>query len=126
MNYIAIKGFRGGNLFYIREKKRLFLRKSTKLGQTYLVCYDTVLTKNYKKKNPSFEACPSRCVLNESTGLLRYTESSHREHDDHECIFNDLVSLNAMKDRCRYLAVNYPYSARRIPVKEIYLAEMSK
>lgn len=127
MNFVPIKGFRGGNLSYVREEKNLYLPKTkTKTGQSYLVCYDTILMKNEKRENPNFKDCPARCVVDEATGLLRCTVSHHREHGNHESIFNDLISLNGMKDRCRYLAAQYPFSARKIPVKDIFLAEMAK
>lgn len=126
MEYVPIKGFRGGNLIYIPEDRHLYVRRTTKAGRVYFVCYDTVLTKRLKKQEPNFQECGARCTLNESTGLCSKKASCHRDHENHDVIFRDLQSLNTMKDKCRYLAENFPFSARRIPIKEIFLAEMAK
>lgn len=52
------------------------------------------------------------------------TDTPHADHDDHEIIY--LISLNNMKDNCRLLAEEFPISAKKIPVEEIFLMEMSK
>lgn len=124
MEYTAVTGFNGGNLFYIPEEKHLYVRKTTKNGTVHLVCYDTVETAKTKKSDPSFIECAARCHL--KGDQLSRTNSTHRHHANHELAFKDLVSLNAMKDHCRYLAKHFPFSAHKIPVSEIFYVEMAK
>lgn len=126
MEYTTIRGFRGGNLFYVQEERNLYVRKTTKAGLSYLVCYDTVQMKKSKQQDPHFEEYSARCTVDEGTGLCWRNNSCHRDHDNHELIFRDLQSLNAMKDHCHFLATKFPLSARRIPIKDIFLAEMAK
>lgn len=129
MECIQIKGFQSGNLFYLPSEKHLFLQKSSKSGKKFLVCYDTVASVGVNEdNNDDYDSltCCARCTFDEKTGLCRRNSSPHTDHDDHEIKFRDLQSLNAMKDHCRYLATNFPFSARKIPIKEIYLSEMAK
>lgn len=120
MDYIKVNGFNGGKLYYLPKEKHLFLRKTSKNEKTYLICYDTIMAKK------SANACSARCRLDESTGECLRTVTNHCNHESHEIIFQDLVSLNAMKDQCRYLAEKFPFSAHLIPISEIFLIEMSK
>lgn len=140
MECIQIKGFSGGNLFYVPDEKHLFMQKSrsSKKLKKYLVCYDTVLSKNKVGGGADSEfddenfkevicnGCPARCTFDEKTGLVIRNFSPHTNHVDHEIKFRDLQTLNAMKDHCRYLATNFPFSARRIPIRDIYMTEMAK
>lgn len=122
MEYVAVQG-RRGNLYYVTEDKHIYVRKTLKeSGRSYLVCYDSVL----KKKVANIEKCTARCTLDEVNGLCFRNSTPHSDHENHEVAFRDLQSLNAMKDHCRYLASNFPLSARKVPIKEIFLAEMAK
>lgn len=126
MEFINIKGFRGGNLYYVQEDGHLFIRKTLKSGKMYLACYDTIRTKKQKIEDPDFKECQARCSIDSATGVFWRNLTCHRDHDTHELIYRDLQSLNSMKDQVRYLAANFPFSARRIPIKEIFLTEMAK
>lgn len=127
MEFIEIKGFRGGDLFYLPNEGHLYVQKSSTEGKKYLVCYNTVVSEDEDDdEDVVHEACSARCTLDEKMGLCYRNTSPHSGHTDHEIKFRDLQSLNAMKDHCRYLATNFPFSARKIPIKEIYLAEMAK
>lgn len=129
MECIPIKGFQGGDLIYIPKEKHLYVRKSNISGKSFLVCYDTVAYKDTdidKDDDYEFVKCSARCMLDVRTGKCHRNSTPHTDHDDHEIKFHDLQSLNAMKEHCRYLAKNFPFSARKIPIKEIFLSEMSK
>lgn len=125
MEYTKIKGFNGGTLYYLPEEKHLFLRKTSKNGMTYVVCYDTIMNKQKKKQDGNMEVCKARGQLNEGAEKCWRT-AVHSHHENHDIIFRDLVSLNAMKEQCRFLAEKYPFSAHLIPISEIFLVEMSK
>lgn len=141
MECVTIKGFGGGTLYYMVKEKRLYLRKDGKNGKTYLACYDTVLSKpnnnkkeknssNKRKRDKNYAQCPARCHVDEKSGECWRTEASHScrhgPHGAHDLIYRDLVSLNAMKDTCRFIAEHFPNSAHKMPIREIFLLEMSK
>lgn len=121
MDYVLIQGFQSGTLFYVPSEKHLYVRKSSRNDNVYLACYDTIISKNEKNNNVS---CSARCHVKQN--ICVRTDTPHSVHDDHEIIYNDLISLNAMKNSCRLLAENFPISAKKIPIKEIFLMEMSK
>lgn len=121
MNYISIRGFHGGTLYYVPSEKHLYVRKSYRKGSMYLVCYDTIRSKN---EDNNVTICHARCVAHAEKCVK--TGTPHGNHEDHEIIYKDLISLNAMKDNCRLLAERFPISAKKIPVEEIFLMEMAK
>lgn len=121
---IEVKGWSGGLVYYAPDEEHLYCRKDGYNGTKYLVCYETVASRS--KKNKKSVKCPARRHLDEKSGKSSCTLSQHSSHDNHEVIYRDLVSLNAMKDRCRYLAENFPGCAHRISVKGIFLKELSK
>lgn len=122
MEFIAVKGRQGGNLYYVKEDKHLYVRKTLASGISYLACYNTVL----KNQDSHIQGCSARCTLDETKGLCFRNSTYHSHHENHEVVFRDLQSLNAMKEHCRYFALNFPFSAKKTPIKEIFLAEMSK
>lgn len=122
-DFCYIVGFSGGSLLYLKSEKRLFTRKNKNpiRGKVYWTCYDPII-KTDNKINP----CGARCTFDVKTGECWRNDVLHSVHRNHELIYHDLLSLNAMKDHCRYLAKNFPISAHKIPIKEIFLAEMAK
>lgn len=120
MDYVFIQGFQSSTLLYVPSEKHLYVRKSSGKGSVYLVCYDTIVSKNEIHKT----TCSARCQLKQKTCVR--TAAPHTHHDNDEIIYNDLVSLNAMKSSYRLLAKNFPLSAKKIPIKEIFLMEMAK
>lgn len=118
MEFCYISGYSSGCLLYLKSEKHLFVRKETKNNRTYWVCYDTIKS--------GAGSCKSRCIVDEKTKKCNRNDTPHGAHENHELDFKDLVSLNAMKDHCRYLAQNFPYSAHKIPIKAIFMAEMIK
>lgn len=122
MNFIYITGFNGGRLLYLKREKHLFTRKDIKNGTSYWICYDTIAT----AKNLMPGSCRARCKVDEATQVYERNNTPHTCVEDHELYFRDMESLNAMKDHCRYLATNFPYSAYKIPIKDIFLVEMTK
>lgn len=126
MEYIKINGFNGGTLYYLPEEKHLFLQKSTRDGIIYLVCYDTIVNKPKISEGVSVRVCRARRRINESTKECSKTSSDHCVHGNHEILFRDLVSLNKMKEQCRFLSEKFPFSAHLVPISEIFIIEMAK
>lgn len=123
MEFVTVKGRKGGNLYYVIEDDHLYVRKTLKKsGRTYLICYESVL----KKRDSNNQICSARCTLDEVNRTCYRNMTPHTSHDNHGVMFRDLQSFNAMKDHCIYLGSNFPFSARKVPIKEIYLAEMAK
>lgn len=120
---VTLNGWNGGNVYYASDEELLYVRKNEYNGKYFLVCHDTVMNKKDKNKNE--KKCPGRCHYNSITGECVIT-TKHNHSTKHKIEYNDLVSLNAMKDMCRYLAANLPGSAHKISVKEIFLMEMAK
>lgn len=121
-----ITGFsdKGRCLLYLTSEKHLFVRKNKepKNGKVYWVCYDSILLGADAKPG----SCAARCTVDVNSGQCWRNETKHCQHESHEITFKDLESLNAMKNHCRYLATNFPFSAHKIPISEIFLTEMGK
>lgn len=122
MDFSYITGFSGSQLLYLKEDKHLFTRKCSKNGRTYWVCYDTIASA--VNLVPGF--CRARCTVIDATNECIRNETAHTCIGDHEVCVRDMESLAAMKDHCRYLANNFPNSAHKISIKDIFLAEMIK
>lgn len=121
MNYCYVIGLSGKNeLLYIDKEKCLYMEHSQKNGKKYFQCYQGRL-----KSSLDYVPCPARCNVDQSTKIYTRTNGIHN-HKNHELEFNDLKSLNAMKDKCRWLADSVPLYAYKISVKEIFLEEMAK
>lgn len=125
MEYETITGSNGKSILYYFNS-HLYVRKSSSRDGNilYLECYEASLSKN-KDNNGNFKVCGARLQIDQSTKLCEANGTCHK-HENHEVKFRDLVSLNAMKEKCRYLAEHFPFSSRKIPVKEIFLLEMAK
>lgn len=121
-----ITGFsdKGGSLLYLISEKHLFVRKNKepKNGKVYWVCYDSIVVGADGKPG----SCAARCTVDVNNNQCWRNDTNHSRHECHEITFKDLESLNAMKDHCRYLSTNFPFSAHKIPISEIYLTEMAK
>lgn len=117
---IEVNGFNGGIIHYSSKEKRLYVQRGTmRNGDLYLACYDTIL-------NKSNSQCSAKRAYNQANGYSRSTNCKHSKHGNHKIIYRDLVSLNNIKKQCRYLAKNFPTSAHKVPIKEIFLQEMAK
>lgn len=118
---IEVTGYHGGTIYYSTEEKHLYVKrgKTRKGGEAYLACYDTILDK------PNSQ-CPAKRVYTKVNGHSRSTNPLHSNHENHEIIYKDLISINNVKNHCRYLAENFPTSAHKVSIKEIFLLEMAK
>lgn len=123
MEFCYIKGFcdKVHQLVYIRAEKHLFSRTHEKNGIAYYCCYHKIMVGDNKQA-----ACAARCKINLKTSVCNRNGTVHTDHTNHEVVFRDLESINSMKNHCRYLAEHFPFSAHRIPIKDIFLGEMAK
>lgn len=123
-SFSHIKGFsdKGGSLVYLENDQHLFVQRRETNGRVYCACYDQVT------KGPSgqYGSCGARCIIDVESSTCRRNNVSHTCHENHAITFRDMKSLNTMKDHCRYLAEHFPFSAQKIPIKEIFLSEMAK
>lgn len=123
--FCYITGFKeGSSLLYLKEEKNLFFRKNKELqnGKIHWACNASNIPAIYGQP----DSCPARCTMDLIKSEIYRNNAAHIHEANHEIVFRDLESLNAMKNHCRYLAANFPYSAHLIPVKEIFLSEMAK
>lgn len=117
---IEVNGFHGGIIYYSSKEKHLYVQRGKmRNGDLYLACYDTILNKLNSQ-------CSAKRVYNKGNRYSRSTNHKHTKHGHHEIIYRDLVSLNNMKNQCRYLTQNFPTSAHKVPIKEIFLQELAK
>lgn len=130
MSLIDVPGFNGGLLYYVPDKKHFNVReKECDNGNMYLICHDQMEYKNEMRKSEKNRkkeviSCSGRCFMNRITGEMRLTGG--HSHKDHELMYKDLISLNAMKNKCRFIAENFPLSAHKMSIREIFLMEMVK
>lgn len=119
LKYSLTKGFRDGDLLlYSHFEKKLFYKTNDRLnGQQDYACYENIMNKGCN--------CKARLHLRADNSCER-NKQLHIDHENHEITFRDMESLDAMREKCRYLIKHYPASAQKIPVKEIFLSEMIK
>lgn len=125
MEHSFVSGFHSGTLMYLHEEKHLFRKVNDRKGQEEWMCYESILPQMYRlnELDP-----PTKCTAKtfRIENLLRRNQIAHSHHHDHELVFRDLVSLEAMKEKCRKLAEWCPLSSYRIPAKEIFMTELAK
>lgn len=119
-----------GTLYYDDEEKNLYVvNKTGKNGTIYLACYETITGKKKERKEVmEYAPCSARRQL-ESKNAKSWKNSKccHTEHyDDHAILYRNFLSLNEMKKQCRFFAEHFPLSTAKIPIKDIFLMEMSK
>lgn len=124
MEYCIFKGFHGGDILYLKEEKHLFYRKIERNGSVEYACYQSILLKN-KNQSKSITPCTSRAKIDGNKVCSRNT-ICHSKHANHEVIFRDLVTLNAVKDKCRMLQEILPIESHKASAKLIFLREMAK
>lgn len=131
MSLIEVVGFNGGTLYYEPDAKHFYVKEKDHNGNTYMICHDQMEYKNERRKSEKnrskkdLKPCPARCSFNHITGEMKLT-AEHAHEDNHEVMYKDLMSLDSMKDKCRFLAEHFPFSAHKVSVREIYLMEMAK
>lgn len=121
---IQLIGFNGKNVYYDPKSKILYSRNNGSKGISYLKCYEDVKGKT-KKNRKKWKPCGGRAKLDDASGKSWPTHC-HAEHKNHEIVYRDLMSLNTMKDRCRFLAKNYPGQSHKLSNKIIFLTEIAK
>lgn len=121
VKFCYTRGFsdRKHDLLYLEDEKHLFVRRdgSDDGTKVYYGCYDALNGSN---------GCKARCTMDTKTNKCKRNNKPHNGHDNHEVTYRDMESLNAMKDHCQYLFKNFPFSAMKIPIEEIFLTEMAK
>lgn len=107
-------------LLYLVGEKHLFFRKGPSYDGTkdYYACYDGI--------NGTPGSCKARCTLDLETKKCTRNNTPHSNHEIHDVDYRDMESLQAMKDHCKYLATNFPFSAHKIPIDDIFLTEIAK
>lgn len=119
---IKLQSRMGGIIYYAPEEKHFYVKRKKKKGKVYMSCYDIMA----KKTLPTELQCPAKRVYTPEDELSRPTNTNHTNHENHELMYRDLVSLNNMKDHCNYTATNFPTSANKVSVREIFLLELAK
>lgn len=113
------KGFsdRKHDLLYLENEKHLIVRRVHDGTKVYYNCYDALNGSN---------GCKARCTIDLKTNKCTRNYKQHNGHGNHEVTYRDMESLNEMKNHCKYLRKHFPFSATKIPIKEIFLTEMAK
>lgn len=125
MEHSFVSGFHSGTLLYLHGEKHLFRKVNDRNGQEEWMCYESILPQIYQLNEPNpHTKCTAKTFR--KTNSLRRNQTSHSHQHDHERVFRDLVSLEAMKEKCKQLAEWCPLSSYRIPAKEIFMTELAK
>lgn len=111
-------------LLYLEGEKNLFFHKgeSRDGSKVYYSCYHNLSDESNCEKVP----CKARCSIDVDSKKCTRNNQPHNGHENHEVTLRDIKSLQAMKDHCKYLATNFPFSAQKIPINDIFLTEMAK
>lgn len=131
MEFSYIQGFHGGMLLYLHEEKHLFVKSHDRNGQVEFICYEETLSKEkYKNDEVATQGqqkktkCTAKSFVRDNH--CRRNKIQHQVHPDHELVYQDLQTLNAVKEKCKLLAEWCPLSSHKISSKEIFLVELSK
>lgn len=124
MEFSYIQGFHGSTLLYIHEEKHLFMKTNDRNGRTEYICYEVALSKEkYRYEEPKIK-CNARASTKQN--MCKRNKVEHQQHANHELVFRDLQTLNAIKEKCRLLSEWCPSSAHKISAKEIFMIELAK
>lgn len=127
MQYELIQGFHDSahQLLYAPGEKHLYVQKYNRSGQLEFICYESILPQEYRNKNePNHSNCTARAILREN--ICYRNQISHQGHQNHELVYRDLKTLNAVKEKCKKLVEWCPLSAAKISAKELLAVELSK
>lgn len=126
MDHCFIKGFHGGDILYLKEEKHLFYRKIARNGNVEYACYQSILLKNKKRSKSDVKVipCTARAIIHGNE--CSRNKIKHSKHDNHELIFRDLETLNAVKEKCKILQEINPIVSHKASAKIIFLQEMAK
>lgn len=121
-DYVYLKGSRDDyNLLYVFSDKCLYIKKVVRENQNVeWICYQSVLVK--KDKNNQLK-CTARAII-KPDGTLTRNKVSHSKHSDHSCIYEDMISLNNMREKCDYVKQNFDSVAHKVSALDIFLQEM--
>lgn len=124
-NYTLIQGFHAGNcLLYLPGEKRLFFQSNVRSGQVEYTCYAKLCPDKYKTRKNTQSKCTARVFLTD--GNARRNGIRHHCHEDHELIFRDLQTLNAVREKCTKILEWCPLSASKVSAKELLSMELVK
>lgn len=84
-------------------------------------CYQKVLT---RKKNETHQKCGAGVFLTDN--IVTQSKTPHSEHDNHEKIYLDMISINNIKSDVKKMHEDYPEISHKIPVSSIFYKEVSK
>lgn len=126
MEYTYIQGFKDGphRLIYLHREKHLFCYKYERSGQIEYTCYQSMLPNDYK--SDSEHNCTARIIVNNNDKQCRRNNVAHTNHQNHELVFRDLQTLNAVREKSRKISEWCPLSASKVSAKEILAMELAK
>lgn len=127
MMEIAFKLIRGhrldGCLLWATEEKHLYSKKCGRGGSVEYECYQTTLRKRKNTKR-EHKACTSGVVL--KNGKCFPKKKGHTSHENHQKIFEDLQTLNKVKEVCIIMKENCEDLCISVPARNIFTRELSK
>lgn len=124
-DYTMIQGFHEGReLLYLHGEKHLFCYSNERSGQTEYACYEQHRPVRYKNDQKDKSVCKARVFL--KNGKVRRNGIQHDSHSNHELIFRDLKTLDAVKEKSRKLLQWCPLSASRVSAKELLAIELAR
>lgn len=119
INYSYVTGFKGKTkLLYSHDERNLYALKSSSNGINPLQyeCYHNSNKENHPR-------CPVYCTV---VGNIVRRNTERHCHPDHMVKYNDLISLNGMRNTCILLKEHCPSSGHRISLYDIFLQEIAK
>lgn len=110
-------------LLYIPSEKNLYVKNSSMKGVHRYVCYQKILRKPDQNINAT-PACYARITM--KGGKCFRTNEPHASHDDHQHIYEDLLTSNKIKSTCKQLREILGESARAVETRTIFNRELAK
>lgn len=117
--YKTVMGHRrNAQLLWVPTKKHIYVKKE---GEW--ICYQTILLKS----DSNAIKCTSRVqTISDSLCIQKNVFVPHTNHEDHEKIYNDLISRNKIIDQCVEMKNLSDGLTISIPSKDIFTRKMAR
>lgn len=124
-DHTLIQGFHDGHpLLYLHGEKHLFYRSNERSGHVEYSCYEKSRPDRYKNNKEANVKCTARVFLD--NGRVYRNQIRHQCHENHETIFRDLQTLEAVKEKARLIKKWCPLSASKVSAKELLAVELAR
>lgn len=112
-------------LLYVISEKHLYVKKDIRNARRIFICYQTILSARKSIMAEHHPKCTARVSI-DGNGICTKNPLPHTQHKNHEQIYFDLATSNAVKDGCIFIKEKFPEQSHKISEKAIFFRELAK